>query len=166
MRWSTLASIVNLRDLTAGDSDGGGGADGGDALRFLVADAAGQWVAVPLRWAREIVPVRAVTRMPGAPSWIAGLVNVRGAVLTVVDVGARLGGGASDGPVLVVEVSERPFGLRFGRVHGVQRADGGPEAVDEARSAQGAVRGLVRIGGGAALVLDVEALQRAAIADA
>lgn len=60
-------------------------------------------MAVPLRCARETVPVRAVTSMPGVPSWIAGLVNVRGAVLTVVDVGARLGGAASDGPEAVDE---------------------------------------------------------------
>jgi purine-binding chemotaxis protein CheW len=157
---------VNLSDLTPL----GPGAEGDDALRdadrYLVADVAGQRVAVPLLQAREILTVKAVTRLPGAPSFIAGLVNVRGTVLTVVDVGQRLGVGASLGPVVVVDVAERRFGLRVARVDGVLRADAGLEAVDEARSAGGAVRGLVTAGDGPALVLDLEALQRAAIADA
>lgn len=157
---------MNLGDLRADESDQGGDGSQGDADRFLVAEAGGQPVAVPLLQAREIVTVRAVTRLPGAPSFIAGLVNVRGTVLTVVDVGLRLGGAASAGPVVVVEVAECTFGLRVGRVHGVRRAEAGLEAVDEARSAAGAVRGLVMAGGDAALVLDLEALQRAAIADA
>jgi purine-binding chemotaxis protein CheW len=157
---------VNLGDLRADEADQAGAAEGRDAERFLVAEAGGQPVALPLLQAREIVTVRAVTRLPGAPSFIAGLVNVRGTVLTVVDVGQRLGGAASAGPVVVVAVAERTFGLRVERVQGVRRAEAGVEAVDEARSAGGAVRGLVMAGGDAALVLDLEALQRAAIADA
>lgn len=164
--WSTLASIVNLRDLTSADVGADGDETARDADRYLVAEAAGQRVAVPLLQAREILTVKAVTRLPGAPSWIAGLVNVRGTVLTVVDVGRRLAGAASEGPVVMVEVAERKFGLRVARVDGVMRADAGVESVDEARSAAGAVRGLVSTGAMPALVLDVEALQRAAIADA
>jgi purine-binding chemotaxis protein CheW len=34
---------------------------------------------------REILPRQAVTRIPGAPSVVAGLVNVRGALITVVE---------------------------------------------------------------------------------
>src|SRR5690606_26379591 len=100
------------------------------------------------------------------PSWIAGLVNLRGTVLTVLDVSIRLGGTASAGPVLVVEVGERRFGLRVSKVDGVVRSDAAEEAVDEARSAGGAVRGLVTADATPTLVLDLEALQRAAIADA
>jgi purine-binding chemotaxis protein CheW len=157
---------VNIGDLTtigpiAAEEDGLRDAD-----RYLVAEAAGQSVAVPLLQAREILTVKAVTRLPGAPSFIAGLVNVRGTVLTVVDVARRLGAAASVGPVVVVEVAERRFGLRVDRVDGVVRAEAGLEAVDEARSAGGAVRGLVATPARPALVLDLEALQRAAIADA
>lgn len=139
---------------------------GADATRYLLAEAAGQRVAVPLVQAREIIGARTVTRLPGAPSWIAGLVNLRGTVLTVLDVSIRLGGTASAGPVLVVEVGERRFGLRVSKVDGVVRSDAAEEAVDEARSAGGAVRGLVTADATPTLVLDLEALQRAAIADA
>lgn len=138
----------------------------GDEHRYLVARTAGQRVAIALLSAREILTVRAVTRLPGAPSWIAGLVNVRGSVLTVVDMGARLGGTPSAGPVIVIELEARRFGLRVDAVDGVERATGEVQQVEEARSAQGAVNGLATLPTGAALVLDVAALQRAAIADA
>ncbi len=169
MRWSTLASIVNLGDLS--DPEGGEStaevAEGAaEVERFLVGLAAGQRIAVPLQSAREILTVRAVTRLPGAPSWIAGLVNVRGAVLTVVDLSRRLGATPAAGPVLLVEVGERRFGLRLDGVVGVARASAGLMPVDEARSAGGAVSGLVTIDDAATVVLDLAALQRAAIAEA
>lgn len=165
MRWSTLASIVNPSDLSAAQAAEDEELRAADASRYLLALAAGQRVAIPLRFAREILGVRAVTRLPGAPSFIAGLVNVRGSVLTVLDVALRLGGEASAGPVVVVEHEERRLGLRVSAVVAVSRASA-TEGVDEARSAGGAVSGLVTLDDGAALVLDIEALQRAAIADA
>lgn len=142
-----------------------GGEATGDEHRYLVATAAGQRVAVPLLSSREILTVRSVTRLPGAPSWIAGLVNVRGAVLTVMDLSVRLGAAAATGPVVIVELDGRRFGMRVDAVDGVERAAGEEEAVDAARSAAGAVRGLALLPRGAALVVDVVALQRAAIAD-
>lgn len=138
----------------------------GDEARYLVARVSGQRVAIPLLSTREVLTVRGVTRLPGAPSFIAGLVNVRGTVLTVMDLAVRLGGAPASGPVVIVELAERRFGLRVDGVDGVARAAAEEEGVEEARSAQGAVRGLVTLPDGAALVMDVAALQRAALADA
>lgn len=137
----------------------------GDAHRYLVAKSAGQRLAIPLLSCREILTVRSVTRLPGAPSWVAGLVNVRGAVLTVLDLSARLGASSAGGPVVIVEVDGRRLGIRVDAVEGVERAVGVEEAVDPARSAAGALKGLAVLPLGAALVVDVVALQRAAIAD-
>lgn len=161
-----MATIERPRDvpgLTPGDAEGGAG---GDEHRYLVASAAGQRVAIPLLSSREILTVKHVTRLPGAPSWIAGLVNVRGAVLTVLDLSARLGAAAATGPVVMVELDGRRLGMRVDSVDGVERATGAEEPVEAARSAAGAVRALAPLPRGAALVVDVVALQRAAIADA
>lgn len=151
--------MTGLQPFAAGD-DGGG-----DEHRYLVANAAGQRVAVALLSCREILTVRSVTRLPGAPSWIAGLVNVRGAVLTVLDLSLRLGAAAAVGPVVIVELDGRRIGLRVDAVDGVERAMALEESVEAARSAAGAVRGLATLPRGAALVMDVVALQHAAIAD-
>lgn len=160
MRWSTLATIERLADEAPGTE----GEESGP--RYLVARAAGQRVAIPLEAAREIITVRAVTRLPGALPWVSGLLNLRGTVLTVADLSVRFGGVASVGPVVVVEVGERKLGLRVERVDGVQRAVRDEQPSDAARSAEGAVRGMAELPEGAALVVDVAALQRAALADA
>jgi purine-binding chemotaxis protein CheW len=139
--------------------------EGPTGPRYLVARAAGQRVAIPLEEAREIVHARQVTRLPGAVPWVAGLFNLRGTVLTVLDVAVRLGGSASTGPVIVVEVEERSVGLRVDGVDAVVMADGEEQQVAAARSADGGVRGTVMTHDGEALVLDVAALQRTALAE-
>ena len=39
---------------------------------------------------REIVPVRRATRLPGAPDYVRGLINLRGAIVTVIDLSRRV----------------------------------------------------------------------------
>jgi purine-binding chemotaxis protein CheW len=134
--------------------------------RYLVARSAGQRIAIPLEDTREIIAVKALTRLPGAPVWVAGLLNVRGSVVTVVDLDARFGGPAASGPVVIVEQGGRTLGLRVSAVEAVHLASEPPLAIEAARSADGAVSGMVPVGDAAALVLDVGALQRSALAEA
>jgi len=47
--------------------------------------------AVPMADVAEVVPVPAVTRVPGMPTWLAGVVNWRGHVLPVLDLRPVLG---------------------------------------------------------------------------
>ena len=47
--------------------------------------------AVPMLEVAEVVPIPAVTRVPGMPGWLAGVVNWRGHVLPVVDLRPVLG---------------------------------------------------------------------------
>jgi purine-binding chemotaxis protein CheW len=68
---------------------------------------------------REIIPAGRSTRIPGAAASVAGLVNLRGTLLTVVD--ARLAVGVADNgsipeSVLVVELGERIYGLAVDEV--------------------------------------------------
>jgi len=134
--------------------------------RYLVARASGQRIAISLDETREIIAVKALTRLPGAPAWVAGLLNLRGSVITVIDVDARLGGAAAEGPVVIVEQGGRTFGLRVSGVEAVHLATEAPFAIEAARSADGVVSGMVPVGDAAALVLDVGALQRSALAEA
>jgi len=67
----------------------------------------------------------AVTRVPGAKSWIRGLANVRGQLLPVVDLRAFLGAGttaiARPVRVLVANHREIPAGLVVDEVMGFRR---------------------------------------------
>lgn len=138
------------------------------AARYLVAQSAGQQVAFRVEAVREIIPSRVPTRLPGADAWVLGLLNLRGTVLTVVDLTVRFGGTSEAGAsIVVLEVGGRTFGVQVERVHAVTDvADVLLTAVEEARSAGGLATGLAPVAGGTALVLDVMALQRAALADA
>jgi purine-binding chemotaxis protein CheW len=155
-----------MADLEASEGGDLGLLPEGAGHRYLVARAAGQRIAISLDDTREIIAVKALTRLPGAPSWVAGLLNVRGAVVTVLDVDARLGGEMAQGPVVIVETGGRTFGLRVTGVEAVHLTNDAPLAVEAARSADGVVSGMVPVGDSAALVLDVGALQRSALAEA
>jgi twitching motility protein PilI len=76
----------------------------------------------------------AVTRVPGAKSWIRGLSNVRGQLLPVVDVRAFLGSGASSVTrstrVLVANHREIPAGLMVDEVMGFRRFAEGEFSAD------------------------------------
>ncbi len=68
---------------------------------------------------REIIPAAPSTRIPGASSSVAGLVNLRGTLLTVVD--ARRAVGTADTAVmaqsiLVMERGDRVYGLAVDEV--------------------------------------------------
>ena len=54
---------------------------------------------------REILPPSPATRLPGAPPFVRGLINVRGTVITVIDLVARVSDRPArpDGPVMLIE---------------------------------------------------------------
>jgi purine-binding chemotaxis protein CheW len=64
------------------------GATPGQYLTFTIAD---EEYGVGLRRVREIVEFGAVSRVPGTPSWIRGVVNLRGSVVAVVDLAVKFG---------------------------------------------------------------------------
>lgn len=69
----------------------------GDALRLQQAQrwvcfvVAGQNYGLPILKVMEVLRVVAVEPIPGAPSEVVGVINLRGQVLTVIDLRQRLG---------------------------------------------------------------------------
>jgi chemotaxis signal transduction protein len=58
---------------------------------FLTLWIDGEEYAVPIRRALEIVRCESVTRVPRTPRWWRGVMNLRGAVIPVVDLAVRFG---------------------------------------------------------------------------
>jgi purine-binding chemotaxis protein CheW len=58
--------------------------------RTLLFRVAGKVYGCDIEAVREIVPYRRATRLPGAPSFVQGLINLRGTIVTVLDLGTRL----------------------------------------------------------------------------
>lgn len=108
---------------------------------------------------REIIPRRPATRLPGAPSWVPGLINVRGTIVTVIDLAARLTGAAAaaDGSVVLVEQGTRVVGLAVDEVLDVQRtADAAlVPGAGETLPAGGVVSALGRMDDRVLVMLDV-----------
>ena len=69
---------------------------------------------------REIRGWTRTTSLPRAPSYIRGVINLRGTVLPVIDLGQRLGLEASEpderNVIVVVDVNGRTIGLRVDAV--------------------------------------------------
>lgn len=138
--------------------------------RFLLFGVAGRLCACDLDTVREIVPARPATRLPGAPGWVRGLINLRGTLVTVVDLATRFGSagaGAESRSIVVTEVAGKVLGIGVDEVRDVQSVgEDALEDVDAQRAAGGIVRGLAHVGGSraeTALVVDVAEIVRQAL---
>jgi purine-binding chemotaxis protein CheW len=168
IRLNTLASIEPATRAHERSAPRTGSAPEALARRLLFFGVAGRLCACDLDAVREIVPARAATRLPGAPDWVLGLVNLRGTLLTVVDLAARFGERSTAlRSIIVAEGAGRMFGLGVDGVRDVQAVgDDALEVVDAQRSSDGIIRGLAHVGPAhdeIALVCDVNAIARQAL---
>jgi purine-binding chemotaxis protein CheW len=139
----------------------------GASLRLLLFAVAGTVYGCDIEAVREIVPVRRATRLPGAPSHVSGLINLRGAIVTVIDLAARLAGttAAADGSVVLAEHGSKHVGIAVDEVRDVEIIPAHrfePATGDLARG--GIVRGLGHLDDGVVIVLDVPAVVRQVMA--
>lgn len=105
---------------------------------------------------REIVPHRPATRLPGAPPFVQGLINLRGVIATIIDLGAWIepGGATRGGSVVLVEQGARQVGLVVDEVLDVQSIV--PEPLEDVAGARGGVlRGVGRLHDTVVILLDV-----------
>jgi chemotaxis signal transduction protein len=129
--------------------------------RLLVFDIGGSSFACDMDSFREIVPTQHVTRLPGAPDTVRGLINLRGTIVTVIDGGTSLGqqGRApAEGLILLVDYFDRWIGIGVDDVRDIQDVP-----IDQFGAADqgenplvGAVTGAVEIEGQRVLVLDIK----------
>ena len=133
--------------------------------RYLVVVAGKQRFAWELSVIKEIVPTPTVTRLPGAPGWVLGLLNLRGRVVTVADLALRMGLATGAGAsVVVLELDGRLLGVRVDEVRSVANAeDAAVEPVEAARAADGLVAGMVRLSEGPAALVDALAFARSVL---
>lgn len=61
------------------------------AVPFVVLSIAGETFAIEIDKVREIIRVPQITWVPGAQSYVRGVINLRGRVVAVLDLAAMLG---------------------------------------------------------------------------
>lgn len=88
VRQAIAAAVAEDTEMAQSDP---GAMDGAAETEFVVFHLAGEEYAVPIGAVDEVLPLRELTRVPGAPAFIEGVMNLRGTVLPVVDQRRRFG---------------------------------------------------------------------------
>jgi purine-binding chemotaxis protein CheW len=133
------------------------------AARTLLFRVAGDVYGCDIDAVREIIPYRRATRLPGAPPYVQGLINLRGTIVTVLDLAARLdatrppmreGGGS----IILAEHGARVVGVAVEEVMDVQAI--AEESIEAANgnTAGGLVRGLGHLEDGVVVLIDIHML--------
>ena len=123
-----------------------GGLEGtaGEESPVLIVRVGEETYGLPLRFLREIQKNSTITRVPGVPRFILGVINLRGEVVSVLDPAVLLDVGGSDGAVgkdsriVIAEVGGIVVGLRVEKV--VRIAMVPPEAIRPRIAASGAAQ--------------------------
>ena len=139
--------------------------------RVLAFTAAGVACAAEPSDVDRILPIGPLLPAPSAPRWLVGLVEVRGTVRAVVDVGRRLFPEAADplAPrfLLVGSFDGTPCALAVTDVAGIVPASPGAEAAEGAfpPTVRSLLRGTVTVDGQQRVLLDVAGLVSAVRGD-
>jgi purine-binding chemotaxis protein CheW len=96
------------------------------SLDVLLCQVGEEQYAIPLDDLRAILPALGMTAVPCTPPFVAGILNVRGEILTVLDLCAALQAGQvtphqDDWHVLIVEQGPIRVGLLVRQVIGIDR---------------------------------------------
>lgn len=136
---------------------------GGSGPELIEVRIGEQRYAIDIMAVREIRGWTASTPLPHAPPHVLGMINLRGAVLPVVDLGARLGMGVtkadSSAVVVVAHVIDRQVGLLVDAVCDILSIpDGALQPTPEVGSgeAAGYVRGVMTTPDGIVSVLSLD----------
>ena len=98
-------------------------------LRVLVVRVGQHEYGIPVSQVREVFRAERVTRVPGTSALVRGIVNVRGAVVTVLDLSRLLTRerAVTVGSIVLVEHGSRLVGLAVQTVRDVRAAHGAGE---------------------------------------
>jgi purine-binding chemotaxis protein CheW len=97
----------------------------------VVVRVAGRPFAVPTARVREVAPLVALTPVPIAPPRVAGLTQIRGQILPVLDLVADgVHAPKPNDPLVVVELGPVRAAIAVDSVEGVQSPPDGTEVVD------------------------------------
>src|SRR6266849_5080537 len=153
----------DIAPMSASTSNASSASSFTDAQVVILRVQSGDY-AVPIHRIQEIVRVPEITRVPHAQAGVEGVINLRGRVLPVVDLAARLALGITardrSARVVVVDGGSESIGLLVDGVSEVLRvsaADVEPPSVTTIGDGLTAVLGVAKLGERLVLLLDLDA---------
>ncbi len=77
---------------------------------------------------QEIIPIETITPIPRAPSYIAGIINFRGSILTVLDTEKRVFDTDRPNPqnqkyIIIISIESNLMGFIVGNVEGIVKVE-------------------------------------------
>ena len=138
------------------------GASSAAELQLILLDLGSERCAIEISVVREIAPLSRITFVPGAPPGVLGIVNLRGQIVPVFDLGLRCGISPSrqdaTSRIVVVDREGSAVGVLVDRVSEIARVREDeielPETLGRRRRRR-CVRGVAKLGQGQVLVLDL-----------
>lgn len=90
---------------------------------FIPFSLADEWYAVPIEEALEVVKLRGFTRVPGLPGFIMGVANIRGDIISIVDLKQLLSlesaPGEPETTIIIINAAKKTTGLLVDSVQNV-----------------------------------------------
>jgi len=132
---------------------------------YVTVRLGGQLLGIPVLAVQDVLSSQKITRIPLAPPWVAGVLNLRGRIVTAIDLRHRLGlpERSDDGKDMSVVVEHRgePYSLQIDSVGDV--LDLGDEAMEKNpvtldQRWREVSRGIFRLESELLAILDVEKL--------
>lgn len=133
--------------------------------QVLTFTCAGERFAIDIQSVRQITPASGLTRVPGSRPEVAGIANLRGAIVPVLNLGGMLGMTDTrpddQARLIVLEQNGRRTALLVDRVHEVLKIDPrtlAPAAHDAPPADTGLIGGVVTTGPESLGMLDTDRL--------
>jgi purine-binding chemotaxis protein CheW len=138
----------------------------GEANQYLTFTLGGEMFAVGILNVKEIIEYGSLTEIPMMPAFIRGVINLRGAVVPVIDLAARFGGKATEVArrtcIVIVEVQQddarHDIGIMVDAVSEVLEiaaAEIEPPPAFGARIRTDFIAGMGKVGGKFVIILDI-----------
>jgi purine-binding chemotaxis protein CheW len=135
--------------------------------QFLTFTLMEERYAVDVGTVREVLEINAITRVPKSPEYMRGVINLRGAVVPVIDLKLKFGMGRTektvDACIIVTEVridaEEVVLGILADAVQEVVELDGAsmePPPRIGTRLDTGIIRGMGKHDGGFLIILELD----------
>ena len=126
---------------------------------------AGEEFGIDILKVREIIRLTPITRVPGTPEYVEGVINLRGQIVPVVDLRRRFRLPDSEATrqsrIVVVELEDKVVGFIVDRVREVLHVDAnliGPAPELSASPFAACIMGIARLEDRLLILLDMEAV--------
>ncbi len=120
---------------------------------------------IEIRYVTEIIGIQGITEVPDMPHYVKGVINLRGKVITVMDI--RLRFGVIERPyddrtcIIVININEQPVGLIVDRVLEVldiQKSEIEPPPIMKKGKSNRFIQGMGKVGDQVKMLLNANKL--------